>query len=65
MTIDDKIRDEKQYNKSNTILTKKQQKYQLYHLKKSINMSFLQVKKRKVIERTNFIYFPLEKAFEK
>ena len=58
MTIDDKIRDEKlQYN-----INKEAAKYQLYHLEKLI---ILQVKKRKVIKRTNFIYFPLEKAFEK
>ena len=29
----------------NMILTEKQQKYQLYHLKKLINMNILQVKK--------------------
>ena len=41
MTIDDKIRDENY----NMILTEKQQKYQLYHLEKLINMNILQVKK--------------------
>ena len=41
MTIDDnKIRDEK-----NMMLIEKQQKYQLYHLKKMVNMNILQVKK--------------------
>ena len=37
MTIDDK--------NYNMILTEKQQKYQLYHLEKLINMNILQVKK--------------------
>ena len=44
MAIDDKIRDEKlQYDINK--LTKKQQKYQLDHLGKLINMNMLQVKK--------------------
>ena len=42
MTIDEKIRDKKNYN---MILTEKQQKYQHYHPEKSINMNILQVKK--------------------
>ena len=41
MTIDDKARDEK----CNLILTEKQQKYQLYHLEKLMNINILQVKK--------------------
>ena len=41
MTIYDKVRDEKlQYDNN-----RDQQKYQLYHLKKLINMNLLQVKK--------------------
>ena len=55
MTIDDMIRDEK-----NMILTEKQQKYQLYHLKKMINMSILQVKKLEQV----YLFFP-RKALEK
>ena len=41
MTIDDVIKEEKY----NTILTKKQQKYQHYHQVNLINMNILQVKK--------------------
>ena len=42
MTIDDKIKDKKNYN---MILTEKQQKYQDYHLENLIHMKILQVKK--------------------
>ena len=42
MTIDDQIRDKKNYN---TILIENQLKYQLYHLAKLINMNILLVKK--------------------
>ena len=41
MIIDDKIRDENY----NTVLTKKQLKYQPYHQEKLINMNILLVKK--------------------
>ena len=53
------------------ILAEKQQKYQLYHLKKMINMNILQVKQkvpsnqRQIIEQAKFTYSPLGKAFEK
>ena len=53
----------------NMILTEKQQKYQLYHLEKLINMNILQVKKyypqRSVTKRAKFTYFHLGKALAK
>ena len=51
----------------NTILTEKQQKYQLYHLEKLINLNVLQVKRYylPVKEEAKFTYSPLGKAFEK
>ena len=42
------------------ILAEKQQKYQLYHLKKMINMNILQVKKLEQV----YLFFP-RKALEK
>ena len=57
--------------KINAILTQRQQKYQLYHLEKLINMNILQVKKilpsgqSRIIEEAKFKFFPISKAFER
>ena len=53
------------------ILTEKQQKYQLNHLEKLINMNILQVNKcyifnqRQIMEPAKLTYSSLRKAFEK
>ena len=52
------------------ILTEKQQKYQLYHQVKLINVNILQLKKvesdqSRIIGQAKFTYFPLGKALEK
>ena len=56
----------------NAILTEKQQKYQLDHQVKMINMNIIQmkkydllIKKKKKIEQAKFAYFRLGKVFEK
>ena len=56
----------------NIIFTKNQQKYQLYHLAKLINMNILQVKnyyllikEKVVIEQDKLTYSPLGKALGK
>ena len=72
MTVDDKIRDEKNCN---MILTEKQQKYQHYHREKYeyeyLDYEYLTSEKilpsyqRQIIEQAKFKYSPLRKAFEK
>ena len=53
----------------NVILTDKQQKYQLYHQVKLININTLQVKKCCLLikgkEKSNLAYSPLGKGFGK
>ena len=59
MTIidDNKIRDDMtvrlEMNKYNTALTERQQKYQLYLLKKLIIMNILQLKKHELLSKAN------------
>ena len=59
MTIidDNKIRDDMtirlEMKKYNTALTERQQKYQLYHLKKLIIMNILQLKKQELLSKAN------------
>ena len=66
MIIDDKIRDKS----CKTILTEKQQNYQLYHLEKLINMRSYRWRNttfwsKEVAEQNKFTYLPLGKALEK
>ena len=52
----------------NKLLTKKQQKYQRYYLKKLINLTseeILPSNQRRIIEQAKFVYYALEKLFEK
>ena len=56
--------------KYNMILTEKLPKYQRYYQAKLISINILLVRilpsnQQKIIEQTKFIYFPLEKLFEK
>ena len=63
MTIDDKIRDKKNFN---MILTEKQQKYQLDHLEKYLTgEEILLFNQRQITEQARFTYSGLRKPLEK